>query len=191
MVDGKPISRNTYNHYVQGVAGKPAADLTPEERSELLDTLIRGEIVASAAERDGIAARDETRAVLELSRLTVLQQAATQHYVKDRRPTDEELQAEYQVQIASMANTEYRARHILVPTEEQARTLITRLSAGAGFAQLARSESTDQGSRQNGGDLEWFAPERMVKPGFPSCRKRWCMAAPTMSRPVTIIGSKL
>lgn len=163
-VNGKPISRNTFNYYVQGVAGKPAADLTEEQRAELLDNLIRGELVAQAAEQDGLAARDETRAVMELSRLTVLQQAATQNYLRDRKPTEEELQAEYQTQLAGMPRMEYRARHILVGSEEEARSLITQLARGANFAQLARRASTDQGSRENGGDLDWFTPDRMVAP---------------------------
>ena len=40
-------------------------------------------------------------------------------------------------------------------------------------------------------DVLQFEPERIVKPGFPSSRKHWCIAAPTMSRPMTIMGSKL
>lgn len=163
-VNGKPISRNTFNYYVQGVAGKPAAELTEEQRAELLDNLIRGELVAQAAEKDGLAARDETRAVMELSRLTVLQQAATRNYLRDRRPTDEELKTEYDLQVSQMPRTEYRARHILVGSEEQATALIAQLARGANFAQLARRESSDQGSRENGGDLDWFTPDRMVKP---------------------------
>lgn len=163
-VNGKPISRNTFNYYVRGVAGKSADELPEEQRAELLDNLIRGELVAQAAEQDGLAARDETRAVMELSRLTVLQQAATQNYLRDRRPTDEELQAEYDLQISQMPRTEYRARHILVGSEEQATALIAQLARGGNFAQLARRESTDQGSRENGGDLDWFTPDRMVKP---------------------------
>lgn len=163
-VNGKAISRNTFNYYVRGVAGKPAADLTEEQRGQLLDNLIRAELVAQAAEKDGIAARDETRAVLELSRLTVLQQAATQNFVKEHKPTDADLQAEYQQQITTMPHTEFRARHILVPTEDAAKKIITQLERGGNFEQLARRESTDQGSREKGGDLDWFTHDRMAKP---------------------------
>ncbi len=163
-VNGKPISRNTFNYYVRGVAGKPATELTEEQRATLLDNLIRGELVAQAAEKDGLTARDETRAVMELSRLTVLQQAATQNYIKDRAATEAELQSEYQAQIAAMPNTEYRARHILVATEDAANKIIAQLQRGTAFAQLARSESLDEGSRGNGGDLDWFTHERMAEP---------------------------
>lgn len=164
VVDGNPISRNTYNFYVKGVSGKPAEDLTPAQRAELLDNLIRGEVIAAAAEKNGIAANDETRAVMELSRLTVLQQAASQSYLKDRKASPEELQAEYDLQVANMAKTQYRASHILVPSQEAAQRIIDRLGKGASFAQLAKSESTDAGSKAKGGDLDWFSPEGMTPP---------------------------
>ncbi|MEY2854095.1 MAG: hypothetical protein RL030_1227, partial [Pseudomonadota bacterium] len=164
IVDGKPISRNTYEHYVQGVANRPASELTPEQRTELLDNLIRGELIASEAEKSGLAAKDDTRAVLDLSRLTVLQQASSQAYLKDRKATDSELQAEYDTQVAQMARTEFRARHILVNTEEFARNLIRQLDRGADFTQLAKKESLDTGSRESGGELGWFPPDRMVPP---------------------------
>src|SRR5689334_13368870 len=67
-VDGKSISRDTYNQFVKGVAGKPAEDLTAEQRKQLLDNLVRAEVVAADAERTGIAAKDETRFALEMAR---------------------------------------------------------------------------------------------------------------------------
>ncbi len=73
--------------------------------------------MAQSAEKDGIAAKDETRAVMELSRLQVLQQAASQAYLKDRKPSQEELQAEYDLQVGQISKTQYRASHILVPTQ--------------------------------------------------------------------------
>lgn len=161
-VDGQAISRNTFNQYAKGVAGKPAEDLTEEQRAELLDNLIRGQVVAAEAERSGIAGRDETRAVLELQRLNILQQASAQEYLKDRKPSDEELRAEYDLQVAQMDKLQYRLAHIIVPTEEAARQLITQLQGGANFATLARQHSTDTASRERGGDLDWAAPANMT-----------------------------
>ncbi|MEO8309211.1 MAG: peptidylprolyl isomerase [Pseudomonadota bacterium] len=165
VVDGHPISRNTYNFYVKGVAKKPAEDLTPAQRAELLDNLVRGEVIAAAAEKDGTAARDETRAVLELTRLQVLQQASSQVYLKDRAPSAEELQAEYDLQTAQLSKTQYRASHILVPTQTAAQNIIDQLGKGASFADLAKRNSTDAGSKDRGGDLDWFSPEGMT-PAF-------------------------
>jgi peptidyl-prolyl cis-trans isomerase C len=162
-VNGVHISRNTFDFYVQGVTGKPAAQATPEQKNQLLDNLVRGELVAADAEKSGIAKQPETQAVLELARLNVLQQASSQAYLKDRKPTDDELKAEYATQVAALAKTEYHARHILVATEQFAQKLIAQLDKGAKFEDLAKKESMDP-SKENGGDLGWFTPDRMVPP---------------------------
>jgi len=156
MVDGHPISRNTYLEYAKSVASKPAADLTAEQRDVLLKNLIRAEVIAAAAEADGTAALNETRAAIDLSRLQILQKAGSQSYLKDRRPSEEELRAEYDIQITQLGKTEYRASQILVPTEDAAKQIIVQLKAGANFAQLAKAQSIDSGSRDKGGDLDWF-----------------------------------
>ncbi|MEO6186663.1 MAG: peptidylprolyl isomerase [Steroidobacteraceae bacterium] len=162
VVDGHNISRNTYNHYVKGVAGKPPEDLTSEQRQELLENLVRAEVIASEAERNGAAAQDETKAVLDLARLQTLQQAAMTTYMKDRKASEEELRAEYDLQVAAMPKTQYRASHILVPTEDAAKALIKQLQGGASFEKLAKASSTDAGSKERGGDLDWFSPDAMT-----------------------------
>jgi peptidyl-prolyl cis-trans isomerase C len=162
VVNGHAISLNTFNEFAKGAAGKPAEDLTAAQRTELLDNLIRAEVIAADAEAKGVAQQDETRAGLDLARLNVLSQAATQYYLKDRKASEEELRAEYDLQVAGMSKVEYRASHILVPTEESARQVIAQLKAGANFADLARRLSADKTSAANGGDLEWFAPSSMT-----------------------------
>lgn len=165
VVNGTGIGRNVFDYYVQGVSGKPAAEATAEQKAQLLDNLIRGELVAADAEKTGLATQPETRAILELARLNVLQQASSQAFLKDRKPTDEELRKEYDEQVAAMPKTEYHARHILVATEQFAQKLIGQLEKGANFEELARKESMDP-SKQNGGDLGWFTatPDKMLQP---------------------------
>lgn len=170
-VDGRSISRNTLEQYTKGVAGKPLAELTPEQQSQIMDSLIRGEVIAGAAEASGLAQRDETRAALALSRLSILQQASQQEFLKDQKPSDEELRAEYDLQVGQMDKTQYRASHILVPSEEAARSLIAQLKAGGNFAQLARANSTDTGSKDRGGDLDWFVPGAMTPPFAEAIRR--------------------
>lgn len=163
-VDGKTISRDTYNQFVKGVAGKPAEDLTAEQRQQLLDNLVRAEVVAADAERTGIAAKDEIRFALEMARLQILQRASSQQYLKDRAPSDEELRAEYDLRVASLPKLRYRASHILVPTEDAAKQIIAQLQKGASFEQLAKAQSTDTQSKEHGGDLNWFTPDTMTPP---------------------------
>jgi peptidyl-prolyl cis-trans isomerase C len=163
-VNGRAISRNTFNYYVEGVTRKKIAEVTAEQRAELLDSLVRGELVAAEAEKNGLAAQAETRAMLDLSRLDILQQASQAAYIKVNPITDAELKSEYDQQVAAMPRTEYRARHVLVATEEFARRLIEKLERGANFNEIARKETIDEGSRAKDGDLDWFTPDRMVEP---------------------------
>jgi peptidyl-prolyl cis-trans isomerase C len=88
-------------------------------------------LVAEKAEKDGLNKAGETQAMLDLTRLNVLQQAASQAFLKDRKTTDEELRAEYDSQLANVPKTEYHARHILVATEERAKKLISDLEKAA------------------------------------------------------------
>lgn len=162
-VNGKAISRSLFDTYAKGVSGKEPAELTGEQRSQILDNLVRAELIASQAEKDGTAAKPETVAMLELARLNILQQDMMQKYLADKAPTDQELRAEYETQLNSLSKQEYHARHILVATEDFAKNLIGKLDKGERFETLARRESIDS-SKGNGGDLGWFTPDRMVPP---------------------------
>lgn len=79
--------------------------------------------------------------------------------------TDAALQAAYDARFADAApQTEYNAAHILVADEAKAKELLAELEAGADFAELAKTNSTDTGSGAAGGDLGWFGLGMMVKP---------------------------
>jgi peptidyl-prolyl cis-trans isomerase C len=163
-VNGVPIRRDFFDFYVKGITGgKSPSDLTPEQRERALDNLIRAQVIAEQAAKDGVDSNADTQHLLELSRLNVLQSVVADRYLKGREPTEQELRAEYATQVAALPHTEYHARHILVPTEADAKNLIAKLDKGANFADLAKSNSIDP-SKANGGDLGWFSPQGMVKP---------------------------
>ena len=162
VVDGKSIDRDLYEFYAKGVANKPSSELTPEQRDQVLDNLVRANVIAEQAEKDGTAKEPNTAALLQLQRLNVLQQAVSEKYLKDRKPTDQELRAEYETQVSQLPKLEYHARHILVATEQFAGKIVAELGKGAKFEDVAKRESMD--SKENGGDLGWFTPDRMVKP---------------------------
>jgi peptidyl-prolyl cis-trans isomerase C len=162
-VNGTPISRDMFEYYAKNTAGKPASELTAQQRSELLDNLVRGEIVAQQALKDGLDKTGDTASLLALSRMQILEQAGAEHYLADKTPTQQELQTEYDSQIAQMPKVQYHARHILVPTQAQAQQIIQQLKHGAKFDDLAKKDSIDS-SKTQGGDLGWFSPTDMVKP---------------------------
>jgi peptidyl-prolyl cis-trans isomerase C len=163
MVNDTSISPTTFDFFTKAVAGKPAAGLTPEQRSQALDTLIRAEVVAQQAMKDGLDKQGDTPSQLEFARLQILEQASMGNYLKDRKATDAELKAEYDTQVAAMPKLQYKARHILVKTQEEAVKIIEQLKKGAKFETLAQAESIDN-SKTNGGDLGWFSANNMVKP---------------------------
>jgi len=161
-VDGMNIDKDLYEFYAKGVANKPSSELTPEQRDQVLDNLIRAKVIAEQADKDGTTKETNTAALLELSRLNVIQQAVSEKYLKDKKATDSELRTEYETQVAALPKLEYHARHILVATEQFAGKIVQELEKGAKFEDVAKRESMD--SKENGGDLGWFTPDRMVKP---------------------------
>jgi peptidyl-prolyl cis-trans isomerase C len=163
-VNGTDISRATFDYYVRNTAGKAPSELTPDQRNQLLDNLVRGEIVAQQAEKQGLDKNGDTNSLLTLSRLQILEQAGAEHYLQDKKPTDAELQAEYHQQVDTMPKTQYHARHILVANQGEAQQVIEQLKKGAKFDDLAKKDSIDPGSKNQGGDLGWFSPSNMVKP---------------------------
>jgi peptidyl-prolyl cis-trans isomerase C len=162
-LDGKTITQDELEGFIRAANGKALSELSPEERQNALDALIRLRLVAAQAEKDGLDKEPQTATNLELARMDLLQRALAEKYLKDKTPTDQELRAEYETQIARQSRSEYRARHILVQTEEFANQLVARIKKGEKFERVAAAESLDS-SKQQGGDLGWFAPQSMVKP---------------------------
>jgi peptidyl-prolyl cis-trans isomerase C len=164
-VNGTPISRADYDFYLNTLlAGKkPPAELTAEQKNQILDELVSMQLIGTQAQKDGLDKQPDVAARLEITRLRLMADAGSQKYLKGKEPTDQELHAEYDSQTAAMDKTEYHARHILVPAKELADQLTKRIKGGAKFEDLAKANSID-GSKTNGGDLGWFTPARMVKP---------------------------
>src|SRR5579871_592714 len=162
-VNGTPITRDEFEYFVKNTANKPSAELTPDQRNEALDNLIRGELVAQQAEKEGLENTADVASALQLSHLEILEQAGAEHYLADKKPTDAEVQSEYQQQVAAIPKTQYHARHILVTSQDQAQKIIAQLKHGAKFEDLAKKQSIDS-SKDQGGDLGWFSPASMVKP---------------------------
>ncbi len=114
-IDGTPISRVEYDTYLKSLLrGRPAAELTTEQKNQVLDELINMQLLASQAAKEGVDKDPDVAAQLEVVRIRVLADAESQKYLKDKEPTDAELHAEYDSAVAAMDKTEYHARHILV-----------------------------------------------------------------------------
>ena len=164
IVNGTPITRTEYDLYVKNLLQGKQQELTPDQKNQVLDELISMQLLSAQADKEGLDKIADTAAQLEVLRMRVLADAASQKYLKDQQPTDAELHAEYDSAIAQMDKTEYHARHILVSSQDQGEQIIKKLKGGAKFEDLAKSQSIDTGSKTNGGDLGWFTTSHMVKP---------------------------
>lgn len=164
IVNGTPIERDYFEFYEKGLAGKSSVtDITPEQRQQALDNLVRALVISQEAQKEGIDKEPGTASLLRLSQLNVLQQALSDRYLKDKKPTEQELRAEYETQVGMLPHQEYHVHHILVATEGFARKLIGELEKGANFGDVAKRESMDP-SKTNGGDIGWLTPDRIMKP---------------------------
>ncbi len=143
----------------------PAGQTAPAElRSAITDDLVNREIIAQEAARKGLDKNPDILQQIELARQSVLVRAYLGDYVKAHPVTDAAIQAEYDRVKAQAGNKEYHARHILVGSEAEAKAIIDKLNKGEKFETLAKANSKDPGSKNNGGDLGWFTPAAMVKP---------------------------
>ena len=161
IVNGKPVPQARVDALIKS-ATHGAADAPPELKQQAKDTAVMREIFAQAAEKAGVANTADYKAQLELARQTVLIGMLFQNFVKDHPVSDADAQAEYDKIKAEQSGMEYHARHILVDSEDEAKKLIAQIKNGAKFEDVAKKNSKDTGSAENGGDLDWAKPGAYV-----------------------------
>ncbi|HZQ75647.1 MAG TPA: peptidylprolyl isomerase [Burkholderiales bacterium] len=150
-----PRARLDFMMQQQHARGAPDNDQT---RAAVRDELVNREIVAQEAQKSGLAKQPEVQTQLDLARQQVIIDAYLRDYLRKNPVSDAEVQKEYDRVKAQQGDKEYRARHILVETEDQAKGLIADLRKGAKFEDLAAKNSKDPGTKDRGGDLDWNVP---------------------------------
>jgi peptidyl-prolyl cis-trans isomerase C len=162
-VDGKPISEALFSYYSRSRAQKEPTDLSQEEHDALLEELVQLVLLSNAADSAGLAGDPDFAAELELQRLQTVARKQISEQLDADPATEAELEQAYEANLEQFAGVQYKARHILVEEESEAREIIAELERGADFQELARTRSTGP-SGPNGGDLGWFSADRMVPP---------------------------
>ena len=158
--DGTRIDAGVLNAYMETRLGKPSTEATPTELSDMRDQLLDIYALTDTPRAKELAETDEVKSQMELQRRGLLAQAVATDFLEQNPATDEEMRALYDEQ-TELTPQEFKARHILVETEEEGIALIAELDEGADFEELAKEKSTGP-SGPSGGDLGWFTPERMV-----------------------------
>jgi len=161
-VNGVAIPKSRVDAIVRAQEAQGQKD-TPDLRAAIRDRLITLEIVAQEATHKGMAKTADTLSQIELARTNILAQAFRTDYVKNHPVSDDALKAEFEKIKSQMGDKEYKARHILVEKEADAKEIIVKLKKGEKFEELAKA-SKDPGSKDHGGDLDWNQPGGFVKP---------------------------
>ena len=161
IVNGKAVPKSRVDVLLQQ-AQRAGQQVTPEMQGQAREQVVLREIFAQEAEKRGIAQTPDYKSQMELARQSILIRELFEDYKKKNPVTDAEAKAEYDKFKVQNSGVEYRARHILVEGEDEAKALIAQIKGGASFEELAKTKSKDPGSGANGGDLDFAKPENYV-----------------------------
>ncbi|HLX26926.1 MAG TPA: peptidylprolyl isomerase [Casimicrobiaceae bacterium] len=137
---------------------------TPELRNTLKEKLNTLLLLSGEAKKEGLDKTPDVKTQIDVNSQNVLANAYITDWIKKNPVPDADLHKEYDRIKSQIGDKEYKVRHILVKTEDEAKEIITELQKGAKFDELAKARSEDPGSKEKGGDLDWNAPANFVKP---------------------------
>ena len=160
-VNGSPITEGVVELYEQQLQARRPGNAHTQDRRAILEEIINLELARQGGETQGLDKDTKIQLQIDQQRRAVIATAAIQRELEANPVSDDELKKIYQEQAPS--GSEYKARHILVKEEDEAKTLIVELDNGADFSELAKQHSTGP-SGKSGGELGWFSPKQMVAP---------------------------
>lgn len=169
-VNGETITSDELN-LMLNQAQMPAFDaLNKEDQQKLIGSMVERKLLAQHAQKQGIEKNADYQKALTVLKENLAIDVWLDTHMKSQPVTDAEAKAMYEENKERFRQPEQvRARHILVEKEADAKAIIKELSAKkpaeleAAFEAIAKEKSMDPGSGQRGGDLGYFAKERMVK----------------------------
>jgi peptidyl-prolyl cis-trans isomerase C len=156
-VNGVVVPRTRLDALMLQQRARGAPD-NEQTRASVRDELVNRELLMQEAQKTGVGKTPEVLGQLDLARQEIIISAYLRDWARKHPVTDADVQKEYDRVRAEQGDKEYRARHILVETEDQANSLIAELKKGGKFEELASKNSKDPGSKDRGGDLDWHNP---------------------------------
>lgn len=154
IVNGKPVPKARVDALAAQLA-KSGRPVGAEMEGQLKEEVITREIFMQEAQKRGLDASDDFKTQMELARQALLIRELLADQQKKSPVSEAEIQAEYDKFVSANGGKEYRARHILVEKEDEAKAIIASLKKGGKFEDIAKKQSKDPGSGANGGDLDW------------------------------------
>ena len=161
-VNGSQIPRQRLEAVVRQQTARGAPD-NEQLRAQVREALINNELLIQEANRSGIAKKAEVQQQIDLARQEVIANAMVSEYLRTHAVNDADIQKEYDRAKAQTGDKEYKARHVLVATEDDAKSVLAELKKGGKFEDLAQKRSLDEGTRPRGGDLDWNVPANFDK----------------------------
>ena len=161
IVNGKPIPKERVE-VLKDQVQRSGREVNAEMEGQIKEEVIAREIFMQEAQKRGLEASADYKAQMELARQTILIRELFNDYQTKNPVTDAEIKAEYDKFVAANSGKEYKASHILVEKEDEAKAIIASIKKGAKFADIAKKQSKDPGSGANGGDLDWANPSSYV-----------------------------
>ncbi len=162
IVNGKAVPKARLDALAAQMA-KAGRAVPPEQQGQLRDAVIAREIFIQEAQLRGLEGSEDFKAQMELTRQTILINELFADFQKRNPVSEADLKAEYDKFAAANGDKEYKARHILVEKEDEAKAIIAQLKKGGKFEDIAKKSSKDPGSGANGGDLDWQSAKNYVK----------------------------
>lgn len=164
VVNGVAIPHAKLEQIVKAQAERGMPD-SPELRTRIKDMLVTQEILVQEAMRQNLDKNPEVAAELDNAKRQIVTNFMLANYAKSVPVSEDQIKKEYETQVVAQTpkGKEFRARHILVKTDAEAKAVLAELKKGKSFEDLAKAKSEDPGSKVNGGDLGWFQPQSMVK----------------------------
>jgi peptidyl-prolyl cis-trans isomerase C len=162
-VNGVAVPQSRLEFIIKARASQGQPD-TPEARKNLREDLITEEVIAQEAKKKGLDKDPDFITQLDMARQSALVRAYQIDYIKNHPVSDEELKKEYETVKAQMGDKEYKAHHILVGSEAEAKDIIAKIKKGTKLEKIAQEKSLDTGSKSKGGELEWSPAASYVQP---------------------------
>jgi len=165
-VNGEKITEQDYDNYLQlRQTQQPPMPDKDKEHKIVLDEMIDRVLLTQHGADIGVDRNPDIHFRLKRMRENVLAQEVIRKTLNETPVTDEDLKKRFEKEVEDTHKTEYKTRHILVKSEDQAKEVEKELKAGKSFEQLAKTRSIDPESAKHGGELGWvnqgmgFVPE--------------------------------
>lgn len=161
-INGKPVTEADLAIAESEIGADMGTMPAAQKRMSLLEFLIDNQLFAEAAEGEKLGQGPEFEQRLAYLKRRALRELYFDKVIKTS-VSDGDARKLYDEQVAKIKpEEEVQARHILVDSEEKAKELKEKIKAGADFATLAKENSKDPGSKDDGGNLGYFGHGQMV-----------------------------